>query len=423
MTTPARFQLEPQELELINSPAKYYDSMEEGAMLYSPSRPPDARAEGSSGVAGVSRLLDRDGDFHQSLGRLAIRKKIRRRDWRALYAYDLFHSLVDAPTHRLIVILFVLYVSLVIFFSVVYLGVSLSWPMCNMGLATLTDAFYFSLETTATIGFGTRDVFFGDCIVPGVVLTFHMCIRLVSDSLTVGVLYSRLARPTTRASTVLFCKDAIIRRIQGSLYFMFQVVELRKHQLNEAHVRLYCVRKDPDTSSSRLHPGSSSPSACHFQTCSMRLKHPDDETGSMLLLCLPQVVIHRVDASSPLMPPPQWVRAECEGKEHEYTSSSERWSEDERFETPAQAHERLVIQKYMLDRSIEVIAVVEGVDAATGGVVQARHSYTSAEIKWNCALVPCVLTDPEGFAMIDFSLFHHLEPASIDSAQADLTAI
>ena len=384
-------------------------------MLYSPARPDARTAEVSPpGVTGVSRLLDRDGDFHQSLGRLAIRKKIRRREWRALYAYDVFHSLVDAPTHRLIVILFVLYVSSVLFFSVVYLGLSLSWPMCNMGLATLTDAFYFSLETTATIGYGTRDIFFGDCIVPGVVLTFHMCVRLVSDSLTVGVLYSRLARPTTRASTVLFCRDAIIRRIQGNLYLMFQVVELRKHQLNEAHVRLYCVRKDPG--SSRLHQDSS---ACHFHTSSMRLKHPDDETGSMLLLCLPQIVVHRIDACSPLLPPPLWVSAE--GKEHEHTS--ERLSENERTETPAQAHERSMIQRYMLDRSIEVIAVVEGVDAATGGVVQARHSYTSAEIKWHHALVPCVFTDPEGFAMIDFSLFHHLEPTCIDSAQADLTAI
>jgi hypothetical protein len=38
----------------------------------------------------------------------------------------------------------------------------------------------------------------------------------------------------------------------------------------------------------------------------MRLNHPNDELGGMLLLMLPQVVVHEIDASSPLMPPPYW---------------------------------------------------------------------------------------------------------------------
>ena len=67
-----------------------------GGHLSAPSPPP--------------RLVDRDGHFRQSLGRLSIRKKIRRRDWRTLYAYDLFHSLVDAPTNRTIGILLGIYV-------------------------------------------------------------------------------------------------------------------------------------------------------------------------------------------------------------------------------------------------------------------------------------------------------------------------
>jgi hypothetical protein len=38
----------------------------------------------------------------------------------------------------------------------------------------------------------------------------------------------------------------------------------------------------------------------------MRLNHPNDELGSMLLLLLPQLVVHEIDAASPLMPPPYW---------------------------------------------------------------------------------------------------------------------
>ena len=37
----------------------------------------------------------------------------------------------------------------------------------------------------------------------------------------------------------------------------------------------------------------------HFETSALRLNHPNDDLGSMLLMCLPQVVVHEIDASSP----------------------------------------------------------------------------------------------------------------------------
>ena len=41
----------------------------------------------------------------------------------------------------------------------------------------------------------------------------------------------------------------------------------------------------------------------------MRLEKPDDELGSMLFLSLPSLVVHRLDAWSPLVPPDWWVEA------------------------------------------------------------------------------------------------------------------
>lgn len=74
-----------------------------------------------------------------------------------------------------------------------------------------------------------------------------------------------------------------------------------------------------------------------------------------------------------------------------------------------QSEERSMVQRYMRDRQIEVIVIVEGVDAATGGMVQARHSYTSDEIEWNKSFECCVFKDPvDGCTTIDFSQFHEL---------------
>src|SRR3546814_712364 len=81
---------------------------------------------------------------------------------------------------------------------------------------------------------------------------------------------------------------------------MFQVCELRKHQLIEAHVRCYAIRHERDERFGTV--------SC-FQAYNMRLTHPDDDLGSMLLLVFPSVVVHAIDFHSPFMPPPLWLSA------------------------------------------------------------------------------------------------------------------
>ncbi len=68
---------------------------------------------------------------------------------------------------------------------------------------------------------------------------------------------------------------------------------------------------------------------------------------------------------------------------------------------------------------MEIIAIVEGVDATTGGNVQARHSYVCDEIQWNKTFEPCVFLDPDdGCPTVDFCLFHDLKDTDSDAAYA-----
>lgn len=437
------------------------------------------------------RMLDRDGDFHQSRGKISIRKRIRSKNWRSLYYADWFHSLVDAPTARIVTILLTGYIVLILIFAAIYFVISIEYG-CNMGLDSFQEAFMFSLETMATIGYGTQDVFFDDCWVPMIAVLAQVCTKLVADAVTIGVIYCRLARPQGRASTVLFSNNAVIRRIRGKLYFMFQLCELRKHQLVEAHIRLYTIRHEVDLSGlvktvalpeaspqiSSMEEGSLPHAAVsHFQTCSMRLRHPNDSLGGMLLMCLPQVVVHEIDALSPLMPPPVWVtnkgktirrlsplavspvdknsseaekrqlaeRAfpldssacddnggviESEGlrgylsamratKPESKSKKSKSDAEREQLYSRFRVMEKDMIQEYMTDRRVEIVAIVEGTDAATGGAVQARHSFVVSEVLWDRGFAPCVFEDAEdGSALVDFSLFHELQEVEQDAAFA-----
>ena len=71
-------------------------------------------------------------------------------------------------------------------------------------------------------------------------------------------------------------------------------------------------------------------------------------------------------------------------------------------------HENYMIQQYMIDRKMEIFAIVEGIDSTTGGSCQARHSFIPSEIEWDKSFAPCVFEDRDGSAVIDFSVFHDL---------------
>ncbi len=112
------------------------------------------------------------------------------------------------------------------------------------------------------------------------------------DALAIGVLFQRVSRAQARANTLVISSKAVIRRIRGELYLMFQICEMRKHQLVEAHVRMYTIRHDIEQGEHY-----------YFQSYPMRVQHPDDDLGGMLLLALPSIVVHRLDAWSPLLRP------------------------------------------------------------------------------------------------------------------------
>jgi hypothetical protein len=109
------------------------------------------------------------------------------------------------------------------------------------------DALFFSVETQATIGYSApSDIFFDDCPLVLIVITFQSVVGLFLDAALLGLLFNRVARGTPRANTILFSDRACVRKIRGRYHLMFQVCEIRKHALIEAHVRVYTVRKDVD---------------------------------------------------------------------------------------------------------------------------------------------------------------------------------
>jgi len=236
------------------------------------------------------RFLDRDGPFGQSTGQWNIFRiaSSSANGIRKLYRRDLYHTFIDGGTVRLHLLVYsAVYVSFFTLFAFVYHIID---DECSLGLeGNFLRAYYLSLETMVTIGYGVPDPYYGDCWEGAVVLTVQSLVQYFLNALVIGSVFVRLTRPQSRANTILFSSKAVIQVIDGHPYFMFQLCEAKHHDLLEAHVRCYCIRHDRSGSST-------------FQTLPMRLQHPDDDKGASLLLTFPQRVVHRIDNWSPLSP-------------------------------------------------------------------------------------------------------------------------
>jgi len=268
------------------SPLHYSRSAdEEGGLKRSLSRTMD------KGQA--NRIYDRAFPHFQSSGQA----KIRRRNgltWGFKIWYDWYHSVANLPTRWATAIACILYVTVNAAFALIWWGMSTDGDPCNIGATTYGEAFYFSLITLSTIGYGNQDLYFNGCSGPTIVITLETLVGLLLDAGIFALLILKYSRGRPRGFSVCFSRYAIVRFIDGKPYFSFRVVERRKHQLVEAHVRCYVIRHDRDPESGLV---------TYFQQFTMRLQKPDDELGGMLLLVLPTEVVHRIDPWSPLYVP------------------------------------------------------------------------------------------------------------------------
>jgi hypothetical protein len=157
---------------------------------------------------------------------------------------------------------------------------------------------------------------------------------------------------------------------------MFRVGELRRHHLIEASVRAYCLRHErfplggcsQDPSVGRVEIETT-----HFSARNLSLLHPDDTLGPHILMSLPQVIVHKLDKKSPLVPPePAWY--DSDGYSHSSTGAIE--NEETKL--------------FLSDRDAEIIVLLEGTDELTGSALQARHSYRVGDIAWDHGFAPCV---------------------------------
>ncbi|MEK7832754.1 MAG: ion channel [Acidobacteriota bacterium] len=224
-----------------------------------------------SKVAGESRrrLLNRDGSFN-----------VARTGLNPLAAFSLYHSLlrISWPGFFGFVIVGYLIANAVFACAYVLCGDGALLVPENLQIGNrFWEAFFFSVHTMATIGYGNITPV---GIAANLVVTFEALFGLLGFALVTGMLFSRFSRPTAK---ILFSETAVIAPYRGITAFEFRITNGRCNEIIELNATVMYSQFEEvgGRPLRRFYPLKLERERVAFFTLSWTLVHPIDETSPL----------------------------------------------------------------------------------------------------------------------------------------------
>jgi inward rectifier potassium channel len=272
----------------------------------------------------------------------------RTRGQQVSFFEDIYHNVLAMPWWRFFAYVAAAWLGINAVFAVFY-AVS---PGCVAGARSgdLEDAFYFSVQTFATIGYGAMSpaTRYGHCVV-----VVEALIGTLGVALVTGVTFAKFARPSAR---VLFSAKAVISPRDGIPYLVFRLANWRGNMVVEGQLRanLLTVSETREGDRTRI---------------PVELPLVRDRTALFFLTWIP---MHRIDAKSP-------------------------------FWGGAAAMEKLRAQ------NAEIFLSFSGLDETSGQQIHARHNYKLGDIVYNARHSDVLTISEDGTRTIDYASFHDVE--------------
>ncbi len=289
------------------------------------------------------RLLNRDGSFN-----------VERPRWQGGLKYrDLYHSLLAMGWWRFLGLLAGVYYAINLLFAGVFLACGTGALEGMRGVThweRYLEAFFFSVQTFATIGYGRLNP---TTALANFLVTFEALIGLLSVALATGLLFARFSRPTAR---VIFSKVALISRHDGEQVLMFRVANARLNQIVDADMTVVFSRTER-TKEGEVYR--------NFYTLNLERRRSP-------IFALSWTVVHPIDQDSPLQG---------------------------------------VTEEVFRESDAELIVSMTGIDDTFAQTIHSRFSYKPTEVVWNRAFEDILSRTPEGLLRIDLARIHDLKPS------------
>jgi inward rectifier potassium channel len=254
---------------------------------------------------------------------------------------DLYHFLLTSSWPRLLAVLTVAFVGANVFFALVY--VDLPGSIENARPGSFADAFFFSVQTMGTVGYGKMVPV---TVAANVLMTIEVLVGLVGIALFTGLAFAKFSRPTAR---VLFSSRAVIARFDAVPSLMFRMANARGNTIVEAQIHVVLARNETTAEGLRMR----------------RFHDLDLARRQSALFALSWTAIHPITERSPL---------------HGATPAS------------------------LAAEEAEIVVTLLGFDDHFAQTVHARHRYRAEEIVWNARFADILVA--EGGRRVDYALFH-----------------
>jgi inward rectifier potassium channel len=261
---------------------------------------------------------------------------------------DFYHALLRLPWSGTLVAICAAYLVTNALFAAAYLEVG---GVSHAAHGSFRDAFFFSVQTMGTIGYGAM---FPESTAANVVVVAESIVSLLLTALTTGLVFAKFSRSTARFE---FTRRAVISPVGGVPTLMFRLGNERGNQLVNAQIRLVMVRTEP------------TPDGGSFYR--MLDLHPTRERA--LSLSRSWNVLLPIDAASPLA-----------------------------GETP----------ESLAEKEVEMQVMVIGTDDVSMQTVHAGHRSFARDIVWGARLADVLSETPDGHLLLDLNRFHEVEPTA-----------
>jgi inward rectifier potassium channel len=150
-------------------------------------------------------------------------------DWR-----DTYHFILTLSWPGFAGIVFGIYLLINVLFAALYM--LNPHAIAEMEPGSFLAAFFFSVETLATVGYGHLypETFYGHLIA-----MFEIMVGMFGLAVITGLIFVRFSRPTAR---IHFSKVAVIAPFDGTLNLMIRVANLRHQAMVEPQFRMILLR-------------------------------------------------------------------------------------------------------------------------------------------------------------------------------------
>jgi len=256
---------------------------------------------------------------------------------------DAYHSLLTARWAQFFVLVLFAYLGANLLFASGYLAIGDGIEEARPG--NFSDAFFFSVQTMATIGYGKMAP---RGLAANLLVTLEALIGLLGLALVTGLVFAKFSRPTAR---VLFSRNMVITRFDGVPSLLLRIANERGNQIAEAQAHLVLMRTERTAEGEvvrRVHD--------------LRLRRSQSAFFAFTWL-----LVHPITRDSPL-----------------------------HGETPESLREK----------DVDLVASMTGLDETLSQSVHARHAWTPDQILWNHHFADVVATLPDGRRAIDYRKFH-----------------